>query len=200
MKAVIYLVGGGNSKDLHIRCRRGFRELLESSGFRGNMPRLVSCGGRRSAYDDFKTGHVGQRAQYVAMLVDSEELVTDPEKTWDHLKEHDGWDRPGGADDEQVLFMTTCMETWIVTDRDTLRKHYGSNLQESALPPLVDPEQRQRHDIQDQLIRATRNCQNAYAKGKRSFEVLGKLSPQALRAANLSSFQRMEKILSEKLL
>lgn len=27
------------------------------------------------------------------------------------------WDPPTGATDNQVLLMTTCMETWIVADR-----------------------------------------------------------------------------------
>ena len=29
MKKVIYLEGGGDSKELHTRCREGFRKLLE---------------------------------------------------------------------------------------------------------------------------------------------------------------------------
>ncbi len=51
------------------------------------------------------------------MLVDSEYPVANIEKTWEHLKQRDNWDRPAGADDEHVLLMTTCMETWIATDR-----------------------------------------------------------------------------------
>ena len=42
--SVIYLEGGGESKELHSRCREGFRKLLEKNGFKGNMPRLVACG------------------------------------------------------------------------------------------------------------------------------------------------------------
>ena len=132
VRAYIYIEGGGNSKDLHIRCREGFARLLERCGFSGRMPRLRACGARSEAYSDFKTAHESNKAEYVAMLIDSEEPVSDPEKTWGHLKNRDLWEQPNGADDEQVLFMTTCMETWIVADRDTLRKHYGSSLQESA--------------------------------------------------------------------
>ena len=94
--------------------------------------------------------------------------------------------------------MTTCMETWIVTDRATLAKHYGSKLQKSALPALSDLENRRRQEVQLKLVHATRNCANAYAKGKRSFEVLGKLSPTELRK-HLPSFQRIVRILEEKL-
>ncbi len=40
MSATIFLEGGGDSKELHIRCREGFRQLLEKCGFKGRMPRL----------------------------------------------------------------------------------------------------------------------------------------------------------------
>jgi hypothetical protein len=162
------------------------------------MPRLVACGGRTATYSDFKTAHESNKAEYVAMLIDSEEPVIDHEKTWDHLKNHDSWAQPVGADDEQVLFMTTCMETWIIADRDTLRQHYGSSLQESALPSLSGLEQSSRQEVQEGLKHATCNCSNAYQKGKRSFEILGKLKPEVLESL-LVSFQRAKRILNEKL-
>ncbi len=198
MSAHIYIEGGGDSKDLRIQCRKGFRHLLERCGFSGRMPHLVASGGRSAAYSDFKMAHESNRAEYVAMLIDSEETVSDPEKTWDHLKNRDLWEQPNGADDEQVLFMTTCMETWIVADRDTLRKHYGSSLQESALPSLSALEQSSRQEVQEGLKCATRNCSNAYQKGKRSFEILGKLEPETLES-RLMAFQRAKRILNAKL-
>lgn len=198
MSTRIYIEGGGDSKGLHVRCRQGFRQLLERCGFSGRMPRLVACGGRSAAYGDFKTAHESNKAEYVAMLIDSEKPVSNPEETWDHLRNCDRWERPDGADDEQVLFMTTCMETWIVADRDTLRQHYGSSLQESALPSLISLEQGNRQDIQEGLKRATRNCSNAYQKGKRSFEILGKLEPETMES-HLPAFQRAKRILNEKL-
>ncbi len=198
MRAYIYIEGGGDSKELHVRCRQGFRQLLERCGFSRRMPRLVACGSRSAAYSDFKTAHESNKAEYVAMLIDSEEPVSNPEETWDHLRNCDRWERPDGADDEQVLFMTTCMESWIVADRDTLGQHYGSSLQESALPSLSSLEQSNRQDIQEGLKHATRNCSNAYQKGKRSFEILGKLKPETMES-HLPAFQRAKRILNEKL-
>lgn len=199
MTTSIYLEGGGDSKELHIRCREGFRKLLESCGFEGKMPRLYACGGRKATFDDFKKGHVTQKTiDYVAMLIDSEDPLNDLEAAWVHLKRRDGWEKPTGADDHQVLFMTTCMETWIVADRRTLAEHYGNKFQESALPSLVDLEKRSRQEIQNKLIDATRNCPNVYEKGKRSFEILGKLSPDAL-GKHLPSFVRVKRILDERL-
>lgn len=199
MSTRIYIEGGGDSKQLKVQCRKGFRQLLERCGFSRRMPRLVACGGRSAAYDDFKTRHKSNGAEYVAVLIDSEEPVSDPERTWDHLKNRDGWEQPDGADDEQVLFMTTCMETWIIADRDSLKQHYGHSLQESALPSLNDLEQRSRQEVQEKLNHATRSCSNAYQKGKRSFEILGKLEPEVL-GTHLVAFQRARRILNEKLL
>lgn len=103
MSARIYIEGGGDSKELHIRCRAGFRQLLESCGFGGRMPRLISCGGRGAVFDDFKTAQANaSEGEYVAMLIDSEEPLANIEQTWAHLKQRkqDGWDRPPDADDE----------------------------------------------------------------------------------------------------
>jgi hypothetical protein len=200
VNTTIYIEGGGDSNELHTLCRKGFSILLENCGFRGNMPRLVSCGGRASAFKHFQTAQLNKsNSDYVAMLIDSENILTDWNEPWNHLKIHDGWDKPRGSENEQVLFMTTCMETWIVADRDALSKHYGSNLQKSALPSLVNLESISRQEIQESLSKATCNCSNAYKKGKRSFYVLEKLSPDKLES-HLPSFGRVKHILEDRLL
>ncbi|HJH28635.1 MAG TPA: DUF4276 family protein [Methanosarcinaceae archaeon] len=197
-KTTIYIEGGGDSSQLHTLCRKGFRKLLENCGFKGQMPKLVACGGRDSAFDDFKIAHANKsNSDYVSMLIDSEDPLTDLEATWEHLKERDKWDKPLGSENDQVLFMTTCMETWIVADRDALAEHYGSKLQTNALPPLTDLESRSRHEIQNDLSHATRDCSNSYRKGKRSFDVLEKLSPDELE--RLPSFARVKNILESKI-
>lgn len=198
MSAHMY-IEGAESKEDQIRCRAGFRRLLEKAGFTGRMPRLSACGSRNSAFDDFKTAHAAAKAgHFVAMLIDSEDPVADIEKTWWHLKARDNWDQPAGGDDKQVLFMTTCMETWIVADRDTLKRHYGHKLQENALPPANDLENRGRAEVHDRLEHATRDCTNAYRKGRRSFVVVGELNPTEIEQL-LPSFARAKRILAEKL-
>jgi hypothetical protein len=195
----IYLEGGGDSKELRVRCREGFRKLLESCGYEGRMPGLIACGARNAAYDYFKTAHGQSRAgDFIAMLVDSEDPVENIEAPWKHLKQRDGWPKPAGCRDGQVLLMTTCMETWIVCDRAALAAHYGASLQNSALPALVLLEGKRRGAVQDALVRATRNCSSAYAKGKRSFGILAKLSP-AILERYLPSFARCRRILDGEL-
>ena len=199
MSGIIYIEGGGDRADGRARCRAGFRQLLENCGFKGRMPRLIICGSRNSAYDDFRDAHEnGGTADYIALLVDSEEPVSDINAPWNHLRQRDGWPRPPGADDEQVLLMTTCMETWIVADRDTLAAHYGQCLQTSALPPTDNLESRRRDDVQRSLEHATRECPQPYAKGPHSFAILGRLNPNTL-APLLPSFRRARQILDARL-
>lgn len=199
VRSVIYVEGGGN-KRLNIGCRRAFRRLLERSGFRWRMPRLVACGRRNKAYSDFKTAHEesAPSEMFIAMLVDSENPVVDIEKTWEHVIEQDNWDRPVSATDEQVLLMTTSMETWIVADVQTLRDHYGSTLRESTLPSLTNLEGRDRKDVFEALEVATRDCSSPYAKGRNSFIVLEKLNPDVLKR-HLPSFNRVLRILESRL-
>ena len=204
MSAAIYIEGGAqgaDSKDVNIRCREGFRKLLENCDFgaQRKMPRLTACGGRDSAFDDFKIAHKNNPpGGFVALWVDSEEPLANLEAAWKHLLTRDGWRQPDGATDEQVLFMTTCMETWFVADRQALQAHFKNKLQDSALPPLQDLETRSRHDVQDKLSHATRDCSNAYEKGSRSFEILGKLNPGELKK-HLPSFVRVFRILDSRL-
>lgn len=197
VKSQIYIEGGESRQDT-IRCRQAFSKLFRKMGLDRHMPRAFPCGARNTAFDAFKTAHATRKSgDFVALLVDSEDAVVDVERTWEHLEKRDGWAKPTDAFDEQVLLMTTCMETWLVADRATLKKHYGHLLQESALPALNNLEQRDRHEVYDKLVHATRKCSNSYAKGKRSFEVLEKLNPDAL--ASLPSFERVKRILNEKL-
>jgi hypothetical protein len=132
------------------------------------------------------------------MLIDSEEPLQDLDAAWKHLNRRDGWNQPADASEEQVLFMTTCMETWIFSDRMSLAEHYGSKLQNSALPALNDLESRSRQEVQQTLAHATRSCANSCSKGKRSFEILGKLSRTELEK-HLPSFRRIMRILDKEL-
>ena len=195
----LYIEGGDDSKLGQSRCREGFRKLFERAGFEGRMPRLIASGTRSAAFKNFVSAYK-ENGRSVAMLVDSEDPVNDPEKPWEHLKNRpdDNWDKPAGAGDEQVLLMTTCMETWIVADRAALKENYSDKLQANALPPLNDLEKRSRQDVQDALARATSNCSSAYSKGKHSFMMLGTLNPATLKPL-LPSFARIVRILKQNL-
>lgn len=192
----LYIEGGGDSKEQHTRFREAFTKLLTKAGLT-RMPRIVAGGGRDQTFDRFKIAiAIGEDAM---LLVDSEDPVTGT-SAWGHLKARDGWDCPSGVDDHQAQLMVTCMETWIVADREALRRVFRACLHESALPPVVRLEERGRHDVQDQLEHATRDCgrTRAYRKGKRSFRVLAELDPQTLRQ-HLPHFQKLLDALASRL-
>jgi hypothetical protein len=195
----IYIEGGGDSKDLQSRCREGFRKLIERTGFEGRMPSTVACGGRNNAYDMFKIAlRSADVNEFPMLLVDSEEPVTTA--PWDHLKSRDGWDRPAGAEDDQAQMMVTCMETWIMADRGSLRKVFGAHLRESALFPVEGLERRSRQDLLAALKNATEECGRGkgYDKGRRSFQILAELDPETLKE-NLSYFCRFSETLERYL-
>ena len=199
VSARLYIEGGGDGKAGKSRCREGFRKLLKKCDLRGRMPSLIACGSRYSAYDKFKSAQEhGPTKGYVALLIDSEEPLSNIDETWDHLMRRDRWQRPRGAQDDQVLLMTTCMETWIAADYDALRTHFGQGIQRSALPPADDLERRPRDEVLAKLMHATRDCLAPYEKGAKSFVVLGKLNPATLDSC-LPSFQRARRILNTKL-
>jgi hypothetical protein len=198
MKVKLYIEGGGDRSSLHIKCREGFRKLLERAGFQ-RMPSTKACGSRNDAYGDFGTAlRTAATDEYPVLLVDSEAPVT--QSAWQHLQSRDGWEQPAGAEDDQAQLMVQCMESWCVADRSALRQFFGTSLRESALPPLNDLEARTKESVQDALINATRDCgrNRGYKKGKRSFELLGRLDPAELKRL-LPHFARLCQMLDAKL-
>ena len=201
MKTKLYVEGGGGGKDRRIACTRGFNKLLAKAGFEGRMPATVACGSRNDAFDRFKTALSSGDDRYPMLLVDSEAEVRGGDGPWSHLARVDGWARPEHADDDQAQLMVQCMETWCVADRKTLRSFFGQHLQERALPPLDNLEGRSKDDVQRGLKDATRKCgcDRKYEKGRRSFELLAELDPDALKET-LPHFARLCECLDRKLL
>jgi Domain of unknown function (DUF4276) len=203
VSAVIYLEGGAtgaNSKYLDSLCTRAFHKLLDKMGFTGRKPRLVACGGRNDVFNRFQTSLRNGGYDYIAMWIDSEEPMADRENAWEHLATVSTvaqWERPENVVDDQVLFMTTCMETWIVADRAMLRAYYGPKLMEQRLPTLTNLETKNRHSVQQSLVSATENCASPYRKGEHSYLIFEKVRPTALW--ELPSFSRITRILQDRL-
>jgi hypothetical protein len=197
VKARIYVEGGGDSKEQRARCREGFRKLIENASFIKRSPAIVACGGRDKTYHRFKTATTVAGNDYPILLVDSEDPVKttdeDPDSAaaWDHLKARDNWRQPASAANDQAQLMATCMETWIMADRDALSFIFKKCLQTSALLPLYNLEARTRDEVQDALHQATRTCgrDKTYEKGKRSFKILENLDPETLKK-HLPHFRR----------
>ena len=199
MRVSIYVEGGGSSAASKRICRQAFAALIRRCGFEIRRVRfeLTPCGSRSEAFRQFRIAiRYADTNDFVGLLVDSETTVAAINRTWNHLRRSDGWTKPRGVTDDQVLLMTTSMETWIAADRDALREIYSRRgLNENALPPLVNLESRNRQDVYNRLRRATGN---RYKKGDESFRVLRRLNPAALEQ-HLPSFARARRILIDKL-
>ena len=172
----LYVEGGGDSKDLRIKCRRGFRKFVEKADLQGRMPRIVACGGHQRAYDSFVTA-LDDGTRTPMLLVDAERRLTDA-SAWEHLRKRDGWTRPGRAHEDHCHLMAQVMESWFLADRRTLKAFYGPKFHEKPLPSNPRIEQIAKADVLNGLAQATRNTsKGAYDKGPTSFDILAEVDP-----------------------
>ena len=197
----LYVEGGGDAAALKTACREGFSNFLKKAGLKGNMPRIVACGGRADAYASFciaiKNGEVA------LLLVDSEEQINlkhqpgnvkiaeDRRKwlPWDHLKQRqgDGWNKPVKSDDTDCHLMVQCMESWFLADRQLLREFFGQGYMESQLPAEANAlESISKTTVYSSLASATRGCKTKaqYAKAEHSFKLLGLVDPNKVMSAS----------------
>jgi Domain of unknown function (DUF4276) len=184
-KRELYVEGGGDGNpSLASECRKAFSKLFEQAGI-AQKPRVIACGGRKRAYDQFCDALAGDAEAW--LLVDAEELpaLGPSPSPWDHVKarKDDGWERPGNASDDQLHFMTACMETWLLADHAALKAVFGPKLDASKLPALAQLEATDKRAISSALKAATKPTKaGAYSKGSHSFKTLAKVSPGSLRA------------------
>jgi hypothetical protein len=185
----LFVEGGGDSDVLRTACRKGFTEFLKKTGVAGQMPRVVSCGSRKEAYDDFCVAlSAGERA---FLLVDSEDLVNSEhaQKPWQHLavRPGDQWTQPTGSTDEQCHLMVACMESWFLADRQVLTSFFGQGFNGNALPaPTRAIESITKQQVYDALSKATSRCKTKapYGKGEHSFKLLVLLNPDVVSSAS----------------
>lgn len=186
MKVKVYVEGGGDSKDLRTRCRRGFSSFFERATLAGRMPQVIACGGRGTAFDKFRTARRSRRAdEFIVLLVDSEDPVAEGSGTWEHLAVRDGWDTPPEVGDEHAHLMVQCMEAWFLADREALAAFFGQGFNHNVLPSREEIEEVAKNDVLDGLRNATRRSRKGeYGKGSHSFDVLERIDPAKVLAVS----------------
>jgi len=181
----LYVEGGGDSEALHAECRQGFRTFLEKAGFKKRMPRIVACGGRRAAYDRFRTACGSNET--ALLLIDSEDFVME-KSPWQHLAKRpgDGFAKPENVADDHCHLMVVCMESWFLADKEALARFFGTGFKATALPQNPNVEAARKEDIYARLERATARCEKRgpYGKGKHSFKILCLVAPDKAREAS----------------
>jgi hypothetical protein len=196
MNVKIYVEGSGDTRADQQPLRDAFRKLAERADFTGRMPTFIGCGGRQEAFNVFAYNFSNPEPDTAyLLLVDSEDPVT--ANPWEHLRTRvgDGWKRPKNAKDDDVHFMATCMETWLIADIDNLKNYFGKHFNEKVLPPLNDPESRVRNTQKEALEKASKDCKTKFKKGSISFEILQTTSIEKLK--NLSYFCRFLDVLEK---
>jgi hypothetical protein len=191
----LYVEGGGDSDALRSRCREGFSSFLEKAGFKGRMPRIVACGGRRSSYDRFKTAC--ESGDTALLLIDSEDHVS-VASPWVHLANRtgDGFAKPQHATDDHCHLMVVCMESWFLADKGALARFFGQGFNANSLPKNTNIELVPKEDIYAGLQSATSNCKTKapYGKGEHSFQILRLIAPDKINNASPWAKRFLEKL------
>ena len=158
MTAKLFVEGAGPTELQRARCREAFAEFFKTAGI-ANRPRVVACGGRGHAFNNFATAvRLNRPDELPLLLVDSEVELTNIDTPWKHLREHDGWIKPNGATDNQVFLMVQVMETWFLADQDALMRVFGSQCDCSAIPKWPKLEVVSKVDVLRSLMKCTHNC------------------------------------------
>lgn len=192
-------VEGGAKGHLAQKCRQGFARFFEKCGLGNRRPRVVSCGTRRAAYEDFCNALSRAKDNDVyLLLVDSEAPVTvDPEHVWSHVKDRqgDGWDKPAAANADMLHFMVECMENWFLADPQAVEAFFGQGFKIDALPKKK-AESIAKADVYDALGKATAKLKSKrpYGKGEHSFALLEKISSAKVKESGDFAKRIIEKV------
>jgi hypothetical protein len=190
VKVVVYVEGGGNHRKTLDDCRRGFGRLFENAAQADNSrPKVIACGGRSSAFHDFRRDLAAGKEGFLILLVDSEGPVPANVTGWEHLgaRMGDAWQRPAGTTDDQVQLMVQCMESWFMADKETLSKYYGEGFLVNSLPGRANIEEIPKQDVEKALDHASRlsRTKGPYHKTGHGFDLLALLDPNKLRRASI---------------
>lgn len=183
----IYLEGGGPTAATRTPFRQGMsgflKPLVELARARKIRWRIVPCGSRNEAFDDFRDALDKEPEVFNVLLVDSEALPA-TDSPWDHLKDRkgDGWDKPASADDKHCHLMTACMESWLVVDREALKNYFRKGFDETKLPQPQCVETTTKANVSDSLSKATKGTTaKGYEKIRDGARLLSRIGPAIVR-------------------
>lgn len=181
----IYIEGGGNDAHTKALLRDGFRSFLDDVINIARSKRIkfqiIACGRRSQAFSDFLIALQTHLNAFNILLVDSEGSVN--KNPWQHLQERDSWN-VGKISDEHCHLMVQMMESWLIADSATLKKFYGQDFKENAIPKNPNVEQIEKNVIMTALKDATRNTSKGeYHKTQHGFKILGQLDVTIVRKA-----------------
>jgi len=179
----IYIEGGGESRSTKDELRGGYRaflqEIYDLASTKRIRCRIVMCGGRNSAFDDFKTAIQSHPQSFNVLLVDAEApvLLT----PWAHLQQRDGW-ISSSVPDNHCHLMVQLLEAWFLADKDALKSYYGQGFNSNPIPGNPNVEQIAKATVASAMGIATRNTQKGeYRKIRDASRLLERISPAVVR-------------------
>lgn len=183
----IYIEGGGDTGRTAQPLRHGFEAFFKEINHKANNRiKIILCGGRKSAFDDFKIAVRQHQDAFNILLVDAEGEVANNHTAWEHLKKRvgDEWDKPKGISDEQCHLMVQTMEAWLIADLEAVGKYYGQGFKKKSLPKSPKVEEIPKKDLEPKLVIATRNTtKGEYHKIRHASELLGLINVKTVRDA-----------------
>lgn len=202
----VYAEGGGDSDALKSELRQGMAAFFgQCPSLIGRRPRVVACGGREQAFDQFKTAlALGKNA---LLLVDSETLP-DPHHQpppdgnwhpWAHLRTQAGWQAPANAKEIDCHLMVPCMEGWFMADWSVLVSYFGTGFR-ADLKPSQKPDELTKEKVYQVLAQATKGSRKgSYGKGAHSFELLGRLDVTKVLSASPWAKRLVDELVGRKI-
>lgn len=199
MKVAVYVEGGGGQKKTLDDCRRGFGQLFEKIVRTGHQPKVVACGGRQSAFDEFTRDVESCKEGFLILLVDSEGPVAPEVNSWTHLSTSDRWEKPELVNDDQAHLMVQCMESWFLADPEALRTYYKQGFLIRSLSRRRNVEEILKRDVARALEHATRptKTKGIYHKTRHGFDLLALIDPTRLREGSARA-QRLFAVLEQR--
>ncbi len=184
MSLRIYVDGGGDQRVTSSQCREGFAEFFRKVVVPGKQPKIIACGSREAAFDDFKIALKKYTDDFVMLVVDAEGAVQG--SPWAHL----GWAKPANATDDHAHLMVQIMESWFLSDRGMLAEYFGQGFNANALPGSANNiEGIPKDDVLEGLKRATSNLKTKKpysdrTKVQHGFALLALVDPAKVKSAS----------------
>lgn len=185
MKVCVYVEGGGPTAGSSgaAACRRAFSSFFQKILGDGPKPKIVACGSRDEAYNDFSRELTGDSEYFAVLLVDSEDPVADGKSASEHLRGREKHWKP--VADGQAHLMVQCMETWFLADKKALADYYTKGFVQSALPRNLSIESISKPDVMKGLEDASKPTKKGkYHKTRHGFEILERIDPEKVAKAS----------------